>query len=47
MVEDDATCWTSTPNNDDRSWDVRFMGGNVTDDVNVQHFAVRLVKSEK
>jgi len=47
MSGDSATYWTSTPNTAERSWDVRFKDGNVTDDVNAWHFAARLVKSGK
>ncbi len=47
MSEGRPTYWTSTPNSADRSWDVRFEDGYVTDDVNVRRFAVRLVRSGK
>ncbi len=42
------TYWSSTPSSDaGRAWDVRFEDGNITDDVNVHKFAVRLVRSGK
>lgn len=48
MSEDETTYWTSSRTSDpDRSWDVRFTDGNVTDDVSVRKYAVRLVRSGK
>ncbi len=47
MSRDSATYWTGTPETDERSWDVRFKDGNVTDDVNSWRFAIRLVKNGK
>ncbi|MGA8147050.1 MAG: DUF1566 domain-containing protein [Gallionellaceae bacterium] len=47
MNEEFPTYWTSTPSDADRSWDVRFTDGNVTDDVSVRRYAVRLVRSGK
>jgi hypothetical protein len=47
MNENRPTYWSSTPSNAERSWDVRFTVGNITDDVNAYPFAVRLVRSGK
>lgn len=42
------TYWSSTPTSDaGRAWDVRFEDGNVTDDVSVRKYAVRLVHKGK
>lgn len=47
MSDNTPTYWSSTSSDADRSWDVRFTTGSVTDDVSGYRFAVRLVRSGK
>jgi hypothetical protein len=47
MNIDIPTYWSSTPSDSNRSLDVRFTNGNVTDDINERRYAVRLVRNGK
>jgi hypothetical protein len=47
MNEDITGYWTSSSNEAERAWDVRFTSGNVVNDVSSRRFGVRLVRNGK